>query len=234
MRRRYPREVGWVRKINNKIRAEDCVVLMDFDNTITTRDVFDGLLLDFAKDNGWVRLEEEWNKGRIGSRKCLAGQIKSIRVKKAGLEKYLKGIKLDPGFKRLIGFLESKKIKPVVLSDNFDFILNKILELNGISGLPVYSNKLSFAGDRLIPHFPHTNRSCLTCAHCKKKNLLARRKKDSIIIYIGDGRSDICPAGQADIIFAKAGLLERYKDRQGCLGFENLAQVKKCFQKIIR
>ena len=50
---------------------KNTVVFFDFDNTITTRDAFDDMLLRFAEDDSWRSLEERWKNKEIGSRQCL-------------------------------------------------------------------------------------------------------------------------------------------------------------------
>jgi 2-hydroxy-3-keto-5-methylthiopentenyl-1-phosphate phosphatase len=46
------------------------------------------------------------------------------------------------------------------------------------------------------------------------------------IIYIGDGRSDICAAKEADIVFAKDTLLEYFKKHDlPCAEFYDLGTV---------
>ena len=49
------------------INPEKCIVFFDFDNTISTCDVFDNMLPRFSKDDLWIRLEKDWQKGKIGS-----------------------------------------------------------------------------------------------------------------------------------------------------------------------
>jgi len=188
--------------------GKNTVVFFDFDNTITTRDVFDDMLLKFSKDDSWKDLEERWKNEEIGSRQCLEGQIKTISVTKRALDEYLGRIELDPYFKRLIRLLRARRIKTVVLSDNFDYILSRILRKNGIRNLRIYSNKAKFVGDRLIPRFPFVDKNCGVCAHCKKKNVLSNINGHSVTIYIGDGQSDICPARYVNTVFAKEGLLD--------------------------
>lgn len=208
------------------INPDKCVVFFDFDNTISTCDVLDSMLPRFSRDDLWVDLEKKWQGGHIGSKECLSGQIKGMSITKKALDKYLSAIKLDPYFKKTVKFLTARKIRAVVLSDNFDYILERILHYHAIKGLKVYSNRLRFAKDRLIPFFPFGDKHCRVCAHCKTKNLLANLKKDSIIIYIGDGRSDICPAAYADIIFAKADLLKYYKNKRlTCFAYRSLRDV---------
>ena len=201
-------------------------VFIDFDNTITTIDVFDDMVLKFSRNGAWKKLEQDWQEGKIGSRACLAGQIKDVRIRKNELNTYLAGIPLDRYFKKLVTLLLKKKIKTVVLSDNFDYLLKHILHKNGSKHLKVFSNKVRFSGNRLIPSFPFKDSRCHLCAHCKTKNLLANRDKNSIIIYIGDGRSDICPATYADIVFAKQELLKLCKERNiSCIPFKSLRKV---------
>jgi len=202
------------------------IVFFDFDNTIAEFDVFDHLVERFSKDTRWVELEEKWKQGKIGSKECLEGQLKGLGITKRELDKYLERIKLDPWFKRLIKFLRAKKIKTLVLSDNFDYILKRVLRHNGITNLKVYSNKMEFFRGKITPRFPFRNKKCLICAHCKTKNLLANTKQDNIIVYIGDGRSDICPAQKADLIFAKDSL-RRYcrKEKITHIPFQNLRKV---------
>jgi 2,3-diketo-5-methylthio-1-phosphopentane phosphatase len=208
------------------INPEKCIIFFDFDNTIATCDVFDSMLPRFSKNDLWMELEKEWQGGRIGSRACLQGQIKGMGINKKALDRYLAGIKIDPYFKKIGRYLISRKIKIVVLSDNFDYILERILDYHAIKGLKVYSNKLRFSGGSLVPYFPHRDPHCQVCAHCKTKNLLANVQKDSIIIYVGDGRSDICPSQYADMVFAKDDLLKYFQDRKyTCYAYRSLKDV---------
>jgi len=214
------------------INPEKCVVFFDFDNTIATCDVFDSMLPRFSRDDLWVRLEKEWQRGKIGSRACLEGQIRGLSIDRPILDKHLSGIKLDPYFKKIVKGLASSRVKIFVLSDNFDYILNRILKANGIKNLKIYSNKLRLANGALAPVFPYGNPSCHVCAHCKTKNLLANIGRDSIIIYIGDGRSDICPAQYADIVFAKDELLEYFKEKgMTCFAYKSLKDVYDFFKR---
>lgn len=215
-------------------KKSDSVVFFDFDNTIAKYDVFDDMIERFAADERWIDIEERWKRGEIGSKECLEGQLKCTRITKKALDKYLARIKLDPYFKKLLSLLRKKKIKTVILSDNFDYILKRVLAHNGIRGLRVYSNKMQVVRDKFIPKFPFRNRKCLRCAHCKSKNLLANAAADNIIIYIGDGRSDICPAQKADIIFAKESLLKFCRSKNiKHIPFKNLEKVYAYFQRSI-
>ncbi|MBI4981541.1 MAG: MtnX-like HAD-IB family phosphatase [Candidatus Omnitrophica bacterium] len=209
-----------------KFSAAQCAVFFDFDNTIASCDVLDNILPLFSSNKHWIELEKLWQEGKIGSLKCLYGQLKGVRITKKALNEYLSGIKIDPCFDRLVSFLKERRVKTAVLSDNFDYILKNILKRHSIKGLKVYSNKLEFSKDRLIPQFPYQAKKCRICAHCKTKNLLANSFKNSIIIYVGDGRSDICPAKYADIVFAKDSLLEYcIKNKLNYLPYKNLNDV---------
>ncbi len=222
------------RPLKLKVRPSKAVVFFDFDRTIASIDTFDDLILRYSVDKRWVKIEEDWKEGLIGSRVCLSEQLKGVRIRKKELDAYLKRIKIDPGFKMLLGFLKKKKIKTFILSDNFDYILKSILKNNGIGRLKVYCNKLKIQGDRLVPSFPMQNKKCRKCGHCKEKNLLANTGVDSIIYYIGDGRCDICPALQADFVFAKDSLLQYFRGAGlECSPFANLGSVHRELKRSI-
>lgn len=184
------------------------VVFFDFDNTITKSDVLDSIIPKFSKDDRWRALEDKWESGKIGSRECIRGQMKSVRITRQNLDRFLLGVKLDPYFKKIIKFLEEKEIQTIILSDNFDYILKKVLKNNDINNVEVYSNKVKFEKDKVVPLFPFMNKSCGRCAHCKKLNFMSKKKRDGLTIYIGDGRSDVCVSRHADIRFAKGYLME--------------------------
>lgn len=211
---------------NNQLDPKKCIVFFDFDNTIATCDVFDNMLLLFSRDDRWVELEKRWKSGRIGSKTCLEGQLRGMDLNKKSLDNYLSKIKLDPYFKPVYKFLQAKKIKIFVLSDNYDYILNKILKINRINNLRVYANKLKFSKGKIITDYPFKDKDCQICAHCKTKNLLAKVPKGATIIYVGDGESDACPAKYAQVVFAKDHLLRHLKESKlDYMAFNNLKGV---------
>lgn len=216
-----------------KAKGDNYVVFFDFDNTITLYDVFDDILERFTRDDGWVVLERKWRDGKIGSRECLTGQIKYIKAPKRKLDRYLAGVKVDPYFRKLMALLKAKRIKTFILSDNFDYILKSVLKSNGLPVPGIYSNRLTISEDRLIPRFPFVNKRCRSCAHCKTKNLLAKAERNATIVYVGDGRSDACPSGHADIVFAKERLKEHCKKNHiDYIPFSGLKDVYSYFEDV--
>ena len=208
------------------------IAFLDFDNTITKSDCLDNIIARFSYDKRWIQLEEKWKRGEIGSRDCLKGQMKCVRISKRALDRYLATVKLDPYFKKLIKLLGKKKVETIILSDNFDYILRRILRAETFGNLNIFANKLGFAKDRLIPDFPFGKKDCTFCGHCKTSNLLENVDRDSTIFFIGDGLSDICPAQYADIVFAKQDLLAYYKNNKAhCLPFKGLKDVYDYFKR---
>lgn len=201
-------------------------VYFDFDNTITRGDILDELLARFTVDRKWVALEEAWQKGRIGSRKCLGGQLRSVRITRKKLHEYLKKVRIDPHFKKLYRFLKRKGFHPVILSDSFSMIIREVLKNNGVKGVPVYANRMEIRKDHVIPSFPYSSGPCGGCGNCKAKHLLKKRETGVKIIYIGDGLSDLCAVDQSDVVFAKDALLEYMKKRKKpCVPYRDLGEV---------
>ncbi|OGW94532.1 MAG: hypothetical protein A3K16_01480 [Omnitrophica bacterium RIFCSPLOWO2_01_FULL_45_24] len=213
-----------------KNTLSDCAVFFDFDNTITYFDVFDNIVETFSVDKRWVAFENAWKRGEIGSKACLSGQLESVRIDRSGLLNHLSRIKVDPYFKKIIELLKKRGITPVIVSDSFSFFLKYILKNNGIYGIKMYSNRIKIAGDKLMPSFPYQHKNCKICGNCKKKHLLKNGAKEKIVIYVGDGLSDLCPAKNSDIVFAK-GNLKDYLTKEG-KSFSPFETLKDVYKKL--
>jgi len=215
-----------MKKETTHFRLANCQVFFDFDNTITSFDVLDDIIKRFAVNKDWREWERAWKRGEIGSRQCLKKQMELVKIGRQELLKYLSRIRIDPYFKRLLVKFKKHRIRPFVLSDSFSFVIENILRNNAVRGVRVYSNRLRFTKSGIIFSFPHKDRVCLLCAHCKKKNLLKLSNGGKIIIYIGDGMSDICAARHADLVFAKGKLLKYFlMERRKCIPIRNLKDV---------
>jgi 2,3-diketo-5-methylthio-1-phosphopentane phosphatase len=214
------------------LKLENCQVFFDFDNTITAFDVLDGIIERFSVNRDWIAYEEAWKKGKIGSRQCLDGQVRSIRVERAQLHAYLATVGIDASFGRLLALLRRHGVEPVIVSDSFTQLIGYILEHNGISGITVHANSLRMHGNCLFPSFPHAGAECNRCGHCKTETLARAEFAGKRAIYIGDGLSDLCPARRSDLVFAKRGCsLQRHLLETGghCQPFDTLSDIYKFF-----
>ncbi|MBF0494733.1 MAG: hypothetical protein HQL28_06350, partial [Candidatus Omnitrophica bacterium] len=117
-----------------------------------------------------------------------------------------------------------------IVSDNFSSIIRAILRNNGITGLKVHANTIKFPINGLFPVFAGKKRICPRCGNCKNYHLLQYRVKNNIIVYIGDGLSDACPASHSDIVFAKDSLLKKFrKEKRACVTFKDLGDIYRAF-----
>ena len=112
-------------------KGKPLIVFLDFDNTITSLDVLDAVIGKFSVDQKWMIHEEAWKEGRIGSRQCLEAQLRSVRVTRADLAKYVKQIPLDPFASKLFRTLRRRRIPFMIVSDSFTVIIRTILRYHG-------------------------------------------------------------------------------------------------------
>jgi 2,3-diketo-5-methylthio-1-phosphopentane phosphatase len=181
----------------------DKVVFVDFDGTITKVDTCQAMVENFAKD-GWQEIDKLWQEKKISTRDCANMTFQLFDATLEDIEKLVDSIEIDEYFPDFLAFCCLQNYSLYILSDGYDFIIEKILKKHNLS-IPFFANQLIYDGHFQI-ECPHHNVDCGLCGTCKSGLMNKLRKENQKVIYIGDGFSDTCPASKADIIFAKGSL----------------------------
>lgn len=189
-------------------------VFIDFDGTITKKDVGDLLFEEF----GGVRCQSyvaEYRRGDISATSCFQLESEACReIEIRVLDEFLRKQEIDASIKDFFLFCDDSGFECCIVSDGMDYYIKKILDQNGIGHVPFYANHLELIPSRregtvtLRPSFPYTDEECDRCACCKRNIMLTRSADEDFIVYIGEGFSDRCPVRYADIVFAKDELLQ--------------------------
>jgi len=183
------------------------VVFCDFDGTITKKDAVDQLLVKYANPR-WQALEDLWAKGCIGSRECLEQQIACIgHFTHDDLNAFVHDIDIDTDFIPFVEYIQAQRIPIYVVSDGFDLLIRPILERQGIRDIPLFCNRMTLIDNRLSVSFPLGNPECKTRSGVCKCRVMENVAADAHIVYVGDGRSDLCASRKANTLFAKGDLI---------------------------
>lgn len=205
-------------------------MLVDFDGTIAPTDTTDLLLERFAEPE-WHDIEDDWKAGRIGSRECLVRQIDLVRATPAEMDAFVDSIDIDPGFSRFVDFVQHLGYPIAVVSDGLDRTISSVLDRNGID-IDYFANRLEWrGGDRWHLLFPHARSDCSTLSgNCKCA--FAEGQPRQLKVLVGDGRSDFCLAGRADLVLAKDGLLNHCRNNDlPHIAFDDFNQATTLFAR---
>ncbi|HVS21415.1 MAG TPA: MtnX-like HAD-IB family phosphatase, partial [Pyrinomonadaceae bacterium] len=196
------------------------IVFLDFDGTITLRDAVDAILEAFA-DPRWLAIEEDWRSGRIGSRECLAEQMRLVRATKDQINALLDSVDVDEGLVTLLQTCAAHQVEAHIISDGFDYCIDRILarpslDLKSIlHGVRILSSHMEPTADRWRVDFPSFHQSCgHGCATCKPAMMSLLNRANAPTIFVGDGLSDKYAAASADFVFAKDGLAAYCEEQQ--------------------
>ncbi len=204
------------------------LIMCDFDGTISTRDVGYEFIVRFA-GKGWKEINRAYCAGEIGSRDAYTEIASLLRGNKEEMVEYvLTQGSMDPYFKEFYLFCKEKKIDLKIVSDGLDFYIDAILGRYGLGNIEFFSNVVScHDGNAFSIEFPYYNEKCGKCGTCKSILLKQYRLTYNRIIYVGNGYSDVCPAKDADVVFAKGVLYEKcLEDDRPCIYYENFNEIK--------
>jgi 2,3-diketo-5-methylthio-1-phosphopentane phosphatase len=214
-------------------RTTTPIIFLDFDGTITRRDVTDVILESHAGES-WLEVEKRWRAGEIGSRECLRAQMSLVRASRAQLDALVDTIEVDGGFAQLLETCARRRMTVNIVSDGFDYFIRRILERPrlGLSrllrGVRIHASHLEF-GPRGEMHldFPYFRKPCgHGCATCKPEVLKLLNPERAPSVFVGDGLSDRYAARCADLVFAKKSLAAYCREREiEHVAYERLSEV---------
>jgi 2-hydroxy-3-keto-5-methylthiopentenyl-1-phosphate phosphatase len=217
------------------------VVFLDFDGTITRRDVTDAILETYA-DPQWLRVEEEWKAGRMSSRECLTAQVALVTATQEELDFLLDDIEIDDGFVPLLETCSAHSVPAHIVSDGFDYCIQRILSRPSLQlapylkGVQIVSSHLEPLGTRWTVEFTSSCQPCVHgCATCKPAAMARLNTTGGPTIFVGDGLSDKYAAARADLVFAK-DKLAAFCDAQAIsyAPYDNLATIARLLDRLIQ
>ena len=223
-------------------RAQRPIVFLDFDGTISIGDVVDTILERYA-DLDWLRVEQEWAAGRLGSRECLQQQMALVRASRAEIDTLLDDVQVDEGLVPLLEACTRHRLAVHIVSDGFDCFIHRILARLSpearqlLDGVRVCASHLEpLAGGRWRTAFPFFRRPCAHgCATCKPAVMRALNPSGAPALFVGDGLSDRYASVDAAVVFAK-DKLARFCSEHGIayVHYESLADVGAFIDETIR
>jgi 2-hydroxy-3-keto-5-methylthiopentenyl-1-phosphate phosphatase len=205
-------------------------VFSDFDGTISSKDVGASLFNHFSakRNSGTVRL---WIEQKISSRECLWRECHYINATRQDMLDALSRIQIEQGFREFVDLLGRHQIPLHIVSDGLDFYIDAFLSRAGYSGLDVHANKAHFVDGSLYPSFPYYAQGCGFCGTCKGERIRALSRPDELTVYIGDGFSDRCAVGVADLLFARGDLVKVAQEKSvDWLPFANFYDIINHFE----
>lgn len=182
-------------------------VFIDFDGTITLQDIGDSIFRKFGNPEFAEETISKLLNGEITAKQSWTLLNSGLSVlNKTDVDEFIDSFVIDDSFVDFISFLNSNGISPFVLSDGFDYYINRIFLKYNISGIKYFANNFRLENGIIKLAFPFYNADFPTSANCKRDHIINNSADSDYTVYIGDGNSDKFAAPFCDFIFAKKKL----------------------------
>lgn len=207
------------------------IVFIDFDGTISREDICFSMVEKFAAE-GWQDINRLWEQGILSTEECAQQTLDLMQVSPEELERFFAAKKIDESFPGFIQWLWDNVFPVYIISDGYDNYIELVCKKYGIN-LPYYANHLDYEDGWHIKCC-HLDSECRKCGVCKTGIIKKLAGPDYVTVYIGDGYSDICPAGVCDIVFAKKTLAKLCQEQNmQYYSYENFQDVKQTLEELL-
>lgn len=198
--------------------APRILALLDYDGTMTTRECNEIALQPLADDRWWA-LEAEAHADRMSHAEVFNRQIGLVRAQRAEIITALLGVAEPmPGLAGFFTELQRRGGRSAIVSAGFRETIEAFWRREGLPEMDLFASELVGDGSDDGPpyhiEFSDALGDCPRCGpdSCKAAVLRALRRPGDVVLVFGDGPSDLCPAREADITFARGHLAERCED----------------------
>ncbi len=184
------------------------VYVLDFDGTVTDRDITSDLARHFGKER-YLECSAAYRRGEFGMKEWLERMSAYLPAHQEGLLEFAAArAALRPGFKEFLIFARSRKRPVYIASDGFGIYIEPVLESHRCSEYiaGIFRNRTLFVRGRARVLMPYAHESCSICGNCKAAHVIGLREEGYRVIYVGDGDNDRFAAAHADGVYARDSL----------------------------
>lgn len=215
--------------------TQDVVVLLDFDGTITMKDIGDLIIEGFGRD-GWQKASEAYDRREISLRELWGLEVGHLRREDhdAMRRKAAEVAEIRPGFTEFVTYCRGNDVHIEVASSGIRFYIDAVLERAGVTDLLVAAPDAEYdeRGHGLVT-FQEGISDCGMTAMCKCERVWRQRRLGRQVVFVGDGASDFCAASQADFVLARDALARYCKrEDQDFTSFEDFSEVQEFVKRL--
>jgi 2-hydroxy-3-keto-5-methylthiopentenyl-1-phosphate phosphatase len=206
------------------------IIFCDFDGTITENDNIVAIMKHFNPD-GWEQIVKDIMDRKMSIQQ---GVGKMFALFPTDMEKEVKQFAVNnavirKGFSDLLSYSKEQDIDFLVTSGGIDFFVYPLLEPFAIDKDHIFCNGSDFSGETMRITWPHAcDEGCPNqqCGMCKTKIIRSYSNEHYHKILIGDSVTDLEGAKLADLVFARAHLIDLCKERDiATIPFEDFNDV---------
>ena len=196
--------------------APRLVVVLDFDGTVTEKDIGDEVCGRFA-DPAWREIDARWVRNELSLPEAQRLMWALVRCSRAEAVAHAQKVgRLRPGLDAFLDGVAARGGATWLASGGFDFYIEALLDGRGAHFEARFCNLARFVDGGIEVEFPHTDLGCARCAVCKGRVCDRAKARADRVIFVGDGASDRCALGRCDALFCVRGsLLERLCQERG-------------------
>jgi 2-hydroxy-3-keto-5-methylthiopentenyl-1-phosphate phosphatase len=200
------------------------LICLDFDDTITLDNTARQLFERFAAP-GWQELEAKLRAGDLTVEQYNAAALDLVEADETALRNFaLEVARLRPGFLELIDWAHWNDWLPVVVSNGFDLYVDTILDAHRLDRVPRHCGRTWFAYRWRVRY--DSPRGVELQDGFKLAYARAFRDLGDVVVYVGDGASDVAAARLAPVVFARSTLQERLAgEHPGLYPFETFHDI---------
>jgi 2-hydroxy-3-keto-5-methylthiopentenyl-1-phosphate phosphatase len=205
--------------------SDKTLVQCDFDGTITIEDASFTILDAYVPDK-WRSLFERYQQGKMTVGAFNSTVFSMVKADKQPLLKMIREkVSVRKGFKEFVEYCQGKNYRFVIVSNGLDFYIEDVLERYEVKDVEVHASNTVFTEDGLLvrhrgPDGQYLDEDVKAAFTDNYLNLGYK------VIYLGDGRSDVLPAGKSHHIFATGSMI-KYCDSEklSCTPFTDFHRV---------
>ena len=185
-------------------------LILDFDGTITTKDIGVEIIKKYAGPDWKVGLRR-WQMGDFDQRQLMEwefARLPSDRLPEMR-EFALNEAIIRPGLNELLELCQSNDVPVEVVSNGMMFYIEAVLGRERLSDLAFVAPIPTLSGidNGPVVSFAKGVQTCEATGLCKCARARSLRSNDRKIVFVGDGISDFCIAEkEADFILARSSL----------------------------
>ena len=187
--------------------VETLLIACDFDGTITQHDTLHLIVEEYGTRGLWETIEPRLRAGEVTLEQAMQEEFATVHATpEEVIALVLREAGLRAGLSELVGWARSEGHRFIVFSSGFRTVIDATLRHWGLGDLEVVSHEALFTTEGCTLVWSDRGDTCVECGRNCKRHDLRGRLRGERLVYIGDGISDRCGAGMADLVFARAHL----------------------------